>query len=211
MLKIDYKKLLNELEILFPNAGCELIYHNIYELTVAVMISAQTTDKKVNTVTPELFRIYPDIYSLSKANNSEIEQIIKPIGLAKTKASNMVKFANIVLNEFNGRIPSSLEELTTLPGIGRKTANVVLSEGYKIQRIAVDTHVERTSKRLNLTNMDSSVLQVEKDLMDYFPEDKWHRAHHLLLFFGRYMCKSQNPDCINCPFKQYCVKQNIEN
>ena len=207
MLKIDYKKLLNELEILFPNAGCELIYHNIYELTVAVMISAQTTDKKVNTVTPKLFCKYPDVYSLSKANVIEVEQIIKSIGLAKTKASNMIKFANIVVNEFNGRIPSSLEELTTLPGIGRKTANVVLSEGYKIQRIAVDTHVERTSKRLNLSNIDSSVLQVEKDLMDYFPEEKWHRAHHLLLFFGRYMCKSQNPDCINCPFKQHCIKQ----
>ena len=207
MLKIDYSELLEKLEILFPNAGCELIYHNIYELTVAVMISAQTTDKKVNTVTSELFRKYPDISSLSQANIVEVEQIIKSIGLAKTKASNMIKFAKMVINEFNGDIPSTLEELTTLPGIGRKTANVVLSEGYKIQRIAVDTHVERTSKRLNLSNVDSSVLQVEKDLMDYFPEDKWHRAHHLLLFFGRYMCKSQNPDCINCPFKQHCIKQ----
>ena len=111
MLKIDYKELLDKLETLFPNAGCELIYHNIYELTVAVMISAQTTDKKVNTVTPKLFCKYPDVYSLSKANVIEVEQIIKSIGLAKTKASNMINFANIVVNEFNGRIPSSLEEL----------------------------------------------------------------------------------------------------
>ncbi len=205
MLKIEYKELLLDLENLFPNAGCELIYHNIYELCVAVMISAQTTDKLVNTVTPTLFDRYPDIYSLSKANVIDVENIIRPIGLAKTKAKNMILFSQKVINDFNGIIPNDFNSLTSLPGIGRKTANVVLSEGFKIQRIAVDTHVDRTSKRLGLSSEDSTVLQVEQDLMKFFPENLWHRSHHLLLFFGRYLCKSQKPECHRCPFREYCI------
>ena len=209
MSKIEYSYLLENLEELFPNAGCELIYHNIYELCIAVMISAQTTDKKVNTVTPTLFEKYPDVYSLSKANVFDVEQIIKSIGLAKTKAKNMVSFANMIIEKHNGIIPNDFDSLILLPGIGRKTANVVLSEGFKIMRIAVDTHVDRTSKRLGLSDQSSSVLQVEYDLMEYFPKDLWHKAHHLLLFFGRYLCKSQNPECVRCPFKEYCMKDKI--
>ena len=137
------EQVLNELEILFPNAGCELNYNNIYELVIAVALSAQTTDVSVNKITPNLFSKYPTVYDLAKAEYMDVYNIIKTIGLAKNKTNNIINLAKKVVTEFNGIIPNTFDELVTLPGVGRKTANVVLAEGFNIPRIAVDTHVER--------------------------------------------------------------------
>ena len=209
MLKIESNNLIDEilfeLEKLFPDARCELNYNNIYELCVAVMLSAQTTDKKVNNITPTLFSKYPSVKELKNALQEDVEIIIRPLGLSNNKSKNIIAFAKIIDEEYNGIIPNDFETLITLPGIGRKTANVVLSEGFGIMRIAVDTHVERVSKRLGLSDMNSTVLQVEKDLMNLIPEHNWHKGHHLLLFFGRYFCKSQNPNCKECPFINQCI------
>ncbi len=204
-LNNQVNEILFELEKLFPDAKCELNYNNIYELCIAVMLSAQTTDKKVNNITPTLFAEYPSVKELKNALQQDVERIIRPLGLSNNKSKNIISFAKIIDEKYNGIIPNDFDTLVTLPGIGRKTANVVLSEGFKVMRIAVDTHVERVSKRLGLSNLNSSVLQVEKDLMNLIPEYNWHKGHHLLLFFGRYFCKSQNPNCKECPFINQCT------
>ena len=206
MLKED--KIQNIYDVLlemFPNARCELNYNNAYELLVAVMLSAQTTDKAVNLITPNLFNHYPTLESLSNAKLEDVENDIKRIGLYHNKAQNIIKMAQKVLTDYDGVIPSELEKLKALPGVGQKTANVVLTEWFKIPRIPVDTHVERVSKRLGLVNNDNSVLQVENILMSLMPEEKYHMTHHLLLFFGRYHCFSRNPKCESCRLKKYCV------
>ncbi len=206
MLKINkFKEIYDILLSMFPDAHCELNYSNVYELTVAVMLSAQTTDKAVNLVTPSLFKHYPDVESLSKASINDVEKDIKRIGLYHNKAINIISMAKIVHEKYNGNIPNNLDELKSLPGIGQKTANVVLTEWFKIPRIPVDTHVERVSKRLNIVNSDATVLEVENTLMTLMPKEKYHMAHHLLLFLGRYHCLSRNPKCNNCPLKKYCV------
>ena len=206
MLKEDkIKEIYDVLLDMFPNARCELNYNNAYELLVAVMLSAQTTDKAVNLITPTLFSHYPTIESLSLAKLEEVENDIKRIGLYHNKAQNIINMAKKVLNEYGGEIPSDLEKLKALPGVGQKTANVVLTEWFKIPRIPVDTHVERVSKRLGLASSEHSVLQVENILMALMPESKYHMTHHLLLFFGRYHCLSRNPKCDNCRLKKYCV------
>lgn len=190
---------------MFPNAHCELHYRNGYELSVAVMLSAQTTDKAVNLVTPALFERYPDIVSLSKANQMDVESYIQAIGLYHNKASNLIQMANKIVKEFHGELPCDLEQLKSLPGIGQKTANVILTEWFKIPRIPVDTHVERVSKRLGLVENSASVKEVEEKLMLLLPKEKYHMAHHLLLFFGRYHCTSRNPKCKECPFQSICT------
>lgn len=205
MQKEEIKPILETLEKMFPNAKCELNYRNIYELCVAVMLSAQTTDKLVNSVTPSLFNEFPNLESLAAAEPEEVKKHIARLGLATTKSRNLVLFAQKVLNDYHGIIPNTLDELISLPGVGRKTANVVLSEGFKINRIAVDTHVERTSKRLGIALPDDSPLQVENRLMEIVDQNKWHKTHHLLIFFGRYLCKAQNPNCIECPFQNICT------
>ena len=194
----------NTLCELFPNAHCELNYRNDYELLVAVMLSAQTTDKAVNLVTPCLFEHYPNINELSKAKIEDVENDIRRIGLYHNKAINIINMAKKVVNEYQGIIPSTLESLKSLPGVGQKTANVVLTEWFKIPRIPVDTHVERVSKRLGLANSTDSVLEVENTLMNQFSPTEYHMVHHLLLFFGRYQCFSRNPKCDDCKLKQYC-------
>lgn len=201
--KIWCNQVLEQLSILFPNAGCELVYHNVYELVVAVALSAQTTDVSVNKITPNLFSKYPTVYDLAKAEYNDVYNIIKTIGLAKTKTNNIINLAKKVITDFNGLIPNTFEELITLPGVGRKTANVVLAEGFNIPRIAVDTHVERVSKRLELVEESKSVLDVEKELMLLIPEEKWHQGHHYLLFFGRYLCTARSPKCNSC-FNKNC-------
>lgn len=211
MQKEEVKIIINTLDKMFPNAGCELDYDDIYTLAIAVILSAQTTDKKVNIVTKKLFKKYPTVNDLSTADYDEVKKYITPLGLSTTKAKNIIQFSKKVVNDYNEIIPSSLEELITLPGVGRKTANVILSEGYKINRIAVDTHVERTSKRLGLAKTNDSVLQVENKLMEQIEENNWHHTHHLLIHFGRYFCKSQNPKCIDCPFKNICTGYKIKN
>lgn len=193
------------LKKMFPDAHCELNYHNVYELTVAVMLSAQTTDKSVNLVTPELFRKYPTIYDLSNASVSDVEQCIKRIGLYHNKAINIIAMAKQVVEKYQGEIPSDLDSLKALPGIGQKTANVILVEYFKIPRIPVDTHVDRVSKRLNLVEANASVLEVENKLMRLLKPEDYHLGHHLFLFLGRYHCLSRNPKCDNCPLKKYCI------
>lgn len=195
-MKYDY--LLEDLNSMFPDACCELIYHNNYELLVAVMLSAQTTDKAVNKVTPFLFSKYPDIESLAKADLVELIDCIKTLGLYRNKSKNLLLMANDVCSRFNGLIPSDLASLTSLPGVGRKTANVYLAIYCNVPRIPVDTHVYRVSKRIGLVAAKASVLQTEEKLMKLFPEDKWLTLHHQLIFLGRYVCKAVNPQCSSC-------------
>ena len=209
--KDDLKVILDEIEVLFPNAGCELIYHNIFELLIAVMLSAQTTDKSVNVVTPSLFEKYPNAFMLSNAEYEDVKEIIKRIGLSNVKAKKIKAASKMIVEVYDGNVPNTLEELIKLPGVGRKTANVVMSEGYKIPRIAVDTHVERVSKRLGIVPFSADVLDVEERLMDLIDQDKWHKSHHLLLFFGRYFCLAKEPNCENCFYKKSCHYLNDKN
>ena len=209
----ELEEILLEIEKLFPNASCELVYHNLYELLIAVMLSAQTTDKSVNLVTPNLFMKYPTALSLSNAEYDDVKSIIARLGLSSNKAKNIIATSKMLVEKYNGIVPSTLEELITLPGVGRKTANVVLSEGYKIPRIAVDTHVERVSKRLGIVSDSASVLDVEQTLMKLIDEPLWHKSHHLLLFFGRYFCLAKKPNCENCFYKNKCsynVDKNLQ-
>mgnify|MGYP003434302785 FL=1 len=209
--KEELKDILVEIEKMFPNAGCELVYHNVFELLIAVMLSAQTTDKSVNIVTPALFKKYPNAKQLANADILEVKEIIKRIGLYSNKSKNIIAASKVLVEKYNGEVPCDLIKLMELPGVGRKTANVVLSEGFKIPRIAVDTHVERVSKRLGISNYDDSVLDVEMRLMELIDENKWHQSHHLLLFFGRYFCLAKKPNCENCFYKKSCTFYNDKN
>lgn len=192
------KKILNNLDILFPDASCELNYNKDYELLIATILSAQSTDKRVNSVTSILFSKY-DIFSLKDANLKDIEKIIYPVGTYHRKAEYIKLVAKELVEKYNGIVPNDRVFLESLPGVGRKTCNVVLSNIYNVPAIAVDTHVKRVAKRLGITN-EQDVLKIENDLMKFFPKNKWSRVHHQLVLFGRYICKSQNPDCKNCPF-----------
>lgn len=209
--KEELNSILVEIEKLFPNVGCELNYNNVFELLIAVMLSAQTTDKSVNIVTPNLFKRYPTAFSLADADVADVKEIIKRIGLSSTKSKNIVETSKILALKYNGNVPCDLNKLMTLPGVGRKTANVVMSEGFKVPRIAVDTHVERVSKRLGIVEDSATVLDVELKLMELIDEDKWHKSHHLLLFFGRYFCLAKKPNCENCFYKNKCSYLNDKN
>lgn len=204
MSKDEVSIILQNLEILFPNASCELIYHNLFELLIAVSLSAQTTDKAVNKVTPALFSAYPDAFSLSQASQTDVQRIIKTIGLSHNKSKNIIALSKILIEKYQGEVPKEQEKLESLPGVGRKTANVILTEGYHIPRLPVDTHVERVSKRMGIVNQNASVLQVELKLMELIDESKWHQAHHLFLFMGRYKCLAKNPKCSDCFYKNKC-------
>lgn len=211
MLKEDKrtKEILKVIYKLFPDARCELDYNNIFELAVATILSAQTTDKSVNKVTPLLFNKYPTPFDLMKASVDDVKEIIKTIGLYQVKSKNIIAFSKMLVEKHNGIVPNDFELLTMLPGVGRKTANVILVEGYKIPRIPVDTHVDRVSKRLGLANEADSVLEVEKKLMKQIKEEDYHLGHHLLLFFGRYHCYARNPLCKNCPLISECKYKNL--
>ncbi len=192
-----------ELTKMFPNASCELDYHNVYELSVAVILSAQTSDKAVNKVTPNLFKKYPTIKDLAYSNMEEVEKLIASIGLSKRKSEYIIKFAEVVLDKFDGIIPNTIEELITIPGIGRKTANVIVSEGYKMPGFAVDVHVTRVTNRLGIVDTTDPV-KIEYKLKDLYNKEDWHQMHHLFIFLGRYMCKSQKPNCQECLLKKEC-------
>ena len=197
-------KVLEYLEELYPEAHCELNYNKDYELLIAIVLSAQTTDKRVNKVTPVLFNKYKTLEELSKANLEDIEQIIKEIGTFKKKSIFIKNIATALVKDYNGVVPNNREYLETLPGVGRKTTNVFLSEYYGVPAIAVDTHVERVSKRLKLAKSTSSVKEVEKTLMKKIPIDRWIKTHHQLIFFGRYFCKAIKPNCNECKLKNNC-------
>lgn len=204
MKSIKSEIIYNQLLQLFPNADCELIHHNIYELAISVILSAQTTDVSVNKVTPALFKRYPTVYSLAQADVREVENIIKTLGLYRSKAGNIIAFSQQVVKEFNGHIPNNRQQLMNLAGVGQKTANVILSVGYQVPAIAVDTHVFRVAKRLRLAFQSDDVLTVERKLEQKFLKSQWSKLHHLLIFFGRYFCKAKNPNCSQCPFKEFC-------
>ena len=203
MKKADF--IITELDKLFPDAHCELVHQSNFELLIAVVLSAQTTDERVNSVTPVLFRKYPDARKLSKAKLSDVEKIIKPIGLYHNKAINIIKIAEKLVSDFDGEVPEKREELESLPGVGRKSANVVLNNCFEVPAFAVDTHVSRVSKRLGIADEEDDVNEIERKLMRFFPEDKWGKLHHQFIFFGRYKCKAKNPDCSDCPFKKICT------
>lgn len=198
------KYILDEIEKMFPDASCELNYNNVFELIVAVSMSAQTTDRAVNKVTPVLFEKYPTPIQLAKAKQEDVEEIIKTIGLYKNKAKNIINLSKILVEKYDGKVPAFQTNLESLPGVGRKTANVVLTEGFGIPRIPVDTHVERVSKRMGIVNDNESVVAVEETLEKMIPQARWHKAHHLLLFMGRYHCFAKNPKCGNCFYKEEC-------
>ncbi len=198
------KEILDEINRIIPNPKCELNYNNLFELLCAVMISSQTTDKRVNSVTPDLFSKYPNPKALSEANFNDVYEIIKPLGFARMKSLNLIKMAKSLHNDFNDIVPKTLEELQTLSGVGRKTASVVLVEGYKMPAMPVDTHLERMAKRLGYVKKDATVLETELAYRKYIDESDYIKAHHLLLLFGRYYCKAINPKCDGCNLKKYC-------
>lgn len=197
-------KILSYLDELFPNPKCELTYNKDYEFLIAIVLSAQTTDKRVNQVTPILFNRYPSLESLSKANLTDLEQIIKPIGTFKKKAIFVKEIATKLLVDNYQSIPNDRTYLESLSGVGRKTANVFLSNIYAEPAIAVDTHVSRISKRLKLANIQDEPLTIEQKLMKKIPRDKWSRTHHQLVLFGRYYCKAKSPECQECQLQELC-------
>lgn len=205
-------KMMNEIityfDQLIQNPVCELHFQKDYELLLAVMLSAQTTDKRVNMVTSVLFEKYPSLDALSKADITDIQQIIKPIGTYHKKASNIIQISKALLEEQNGMVPNNRVYLESLPGVGRKTTNVVLSILYSVPCIAVDTHVSRVSKRLGLAKETDDVLTIEKKLTKKIPKDKLNRMHHQMVLFGRYYCKAQSPCCDTCALQVRCKFYN---
>lgn len=216
----------NTIEILdalrkeYPDAECALVHKNVYELIVCVVLSAQTTDVSVNKVSPALFARYPDPESLAEAEQDEVIDIIKTIGMYKTKSGSIINLARALVRDYDGRVPDSYDELIKLPGVGRKTANVVLAVGFGQQRIAVDTHVFRVSARIGLASCEEgfsakdagqkAVLKREEELMETLPEDRWSEAHHSLIFHGRNCCTARNPRCTGCVIEGLCEKNGIE-
>lgn len=202
-MKNKVSDVLAKLDIMIPNPRCELNYEKPYELLIATVLSAQCTDARVNQVTKVLWDRYT-LVTLASATPKEIEKIIYPVGTYHNKAHYIIDIANRLLQDYNGIVPNDFNYLVTLPGVGRKTANVVLSNIYDMPAIAVDTHVYRTSHRLGLVKKTDDVYQTEQELMKKIPKDKWSRLHHQLVLFGRYTCKAKNPECENCLLKEYC-------
>lgn len=200
-------EIINYLDEIIPNPKCELNYNKDYELLIATMLSAQTTDKRVNSVTSVLFKKYPTLEALRDANIEDIKKIIKPIGTYNKKALNIKSIANDLI--LHGGITNDRKFLESLDGVGRKTANVVLSNIYNEQLIAVDTHVSRVSKRLGIARKNDDVLTIEKKLNKFFKGNDLSRLHHQLVLFGRYYCKALNPNCENCKLKNICKKDKV--
>ena len=196
-----------KLDIMFPDPKCELNYNRDYELLIATVLSAQCTDKRVNEVTSVLFSNY-DIYGLSKAEKKDIERIIRSVGTSSKKSDYIIKIAQSLVNNYNGVVPNDREYLESLPGVGRKTANVVLSNLFDVPAIAVDTHVERVSKRLKLVRKNAKVFDVEKKLMKIIPMELWSNTHHQMVLFGRYICKAKKPECDKCLFFEDCSSKD---
>lgn len=205
MMKTNVKPLLGYLDEILPTAKCELLYSKDYELVIAVMLSAQTTDKSVNAVTPILFKKYPTLAALYDAPLEDIEEIIKPIGLYKNKAKNLKGIVKDLVDRFNGVVPSDKEQLMTLPGVGNKTAGVIRAEIFQIPDLPVDTHILRISKRLNLAKKDDEPIDVERKLKKIIPEERWIKSHHQLIHFGRYYCMARSPKCENCKISDRCI------
>ena len=234
MARISSKKVNEILDLLkaeYPDAGCALEHVNVYELIVCVVLSAQTTDASVNRVSPALFAAYPDAQALAAASQEDVAEIIRTIGMYKTKSKNIIALARALCEKHGGQVPEDYDALVALPGVGRKTANVVLAVGFGHQKIAVDTHVFRVSHRIGLATEESSgadektagakakvsaknageknVLATEKELMKILPDDRWTEAHHSLIWHGRNCCTARNPKCADCPIEKLCRKNGL--
>ncbi len=204
LTKAQIRHCLDTMGEMFPDAHCELNHSNPFELVIAVALSAQCTDALVNKVTKSLFEKYKKPEDYLAVSLEELQQDIRSIGLYRNKAKNIRKLCEMLIYEYGGVLPQDRDELTKFPGVGRKTANVVVSVAFGIPAIAVDTHVERVSKRLAICRWKDSVLEVEKTLMKKIPRDEWGVTHHRLIFFGRYHCKAQSPQCEVCPLLDVC-------
>lgn len=201
-------KLIREyLDELFPNPKCELNYNNDYELLIAICLSAQTTDKRVNEVTKVLFEKYPKLEDIKNADVKDLEQIIRPLGSFHKKSCYVKELSTIIVDKYSSVVPTARTDLESLPGVGRKTVNVFLGEFYNYPAIAVDTHVERVSKRLRIAKKDSNVKEVEEKLMKFYPKKEWAKRHLQMVLFGRYYCKAIKPLCENCKLKEYCKEK----
>ena len=190
---------------LFPDAHCELVHRNAFELLIATILSAQATDVGVNKVTPKLFERFPTPAHLAAASEESVIECIQSLGLYRNKAKNIRLCAQQLMERFNGEVPKTREELVSLAGVGRKTANVVMSVAFNIPAFAVDTHVERISKRLQICRQKDTVLEVEETLCRKIPKELWSRAHHWMIFFGRYHCIARKPKCHECPLLEMCA------
>ena len=207
--KKEITQMLDALRDRYPEAGCALVHQNTYQLLISVVLSAQTTDKSVNKVTGELFAKYPSPADLAEADQQDVIDIIKTIGMYNTKSRNIIALAGELVEKHGGQVPEDYDELVKLPGVGRKTANVVLAVGFGHQRIAVDTHVFRLANRIGLVK-EKDVLKTELGLMKVLPEDRWTEAHHSLIFHGRNCCTARNPKCGECPINGLCEKVGVE-
>lgn len=188
----------------------ELNYGSTFQLLVAVVLSAQCTDKRVNIITPELFRAYPDAKAMAQAEEYEVYEYVKSVSYPNAKAKHLVELSRMLVNDYDGEVPSDMNELLRLPGVGRKTANVMLAVAFAQSAMPVDTHVYRVSHRLGLvTSTANTPFKVEQTLVKHIPADDMCRAHHWLLLHGRYVCKSQKPQCTKCPFNSFCPKEGI--
>lgn len=206
-MSVDKEKariIIKKLKEYHKNAVCELDYGTSFELLVSVILSAQCTDKRVNKVTPVLFNRYKNVYEMAEANNKELEEIIYSCGFYKNKANNIINASKEIVEKYNGVVPNTQEELMKLPGVGRKTANVVYSVAFKGDAIAVDTHVFRVSRRVGFSKATTPE-NVEKDLNKILDKNIWSMAHHLLIHQGRYVCQSRKPKCDICPIVKYCA------
>ncbi|MDP3385629.1 MAG: endonuclease III [Eubacteriales bacterium] len=206
MIEIDL--ILEKLNVCYPDARCELDYKSPFQLLIATILSAQATDKSVNKLTGTLFQDYPDLDAFLELSEKELSEKIKEIGLYKSKSKSIYRLCRILKNDYNGKVPKTLKELTNLPGVGKKTASVVLSVAFGIPALAVDTHVFRVARRIGLTEMDTPD-KVADDLMSKIEKNKWIRAHHLFIFHGRRTCKARKPDCENCIVNKECKKIGI--
>ena len=201
-------EVLDRLRAAYPEAGCALDHCDPYELLVAVTLSAQTTDVSVNKVTPALFTAYPDVFAMAEADPADVAEIIRTIGLYKTKSQRIVEQAQALVEQYGGQVPDDQKKLQALPGVGQKTANVVMAEAFGHQRIAVDTHVFRVSNRIGLADA-GDVFKTEEQLKKAIPEDRWTEAHHTIIFHGRRCCSARSPQCDTCPVVEICLKRGV--
>lgn len=202
--KNEIAKVLNVLENEYTDAKCGLDFTNPLELTVSLILAAQCTDKRVNMIRPILFQKYPDVYALAKADKKELEEIIHSCGFYNNKSKNIIATANMIVNNYNGKVPNAMKDLTTLAGIGRKSANIILQECFDItEGIAVDTHVGRITQKLGFTN-NSDPINIEKDLMKSIPKKYWNKINHMLVSHGRAVCDAKKPKCNICKLKSIC-------
>ncbi len=203
------REVLSRLKSLYPEPHIALHWKTPWQLLVASVLSAQSTDKQINKITPKFFARWPNPAALSRARLEEVQDVIRPAGFYRVKAKNLINSANMVTRKFNGLVPASMNELLLLPGVARKTANVILFNAFGIsQGIAVDTHVRRISLRLKLTESDNPV-RIEKDLMDLFPESEWGILNQMMVLFGREICKAKKPLCSSCPLADICPSSRV--